>query len=102
MISCRTFLRSASRFASVTGIMYPPGIDDGFRKALVKKYGCNVAVGQDDLKGKCFRVSHLGYVDPLDTIGLIAAIEYTLLDAGVKINLGAGVTAAVQVLKDWK
>ena len=87
---------------SVTGIMYPPGIDDGFRKALVKKYGCNVAVGQDDLKGKCFRVSHLGYVDPLDTIGLIAAIEYTLLEAGVKVNLGAGVTAAVQVLKDWK
>ncbi|MEI7835895.1 MAG: alanine--glyoxylate aminotransferase family protein [Planctomycetota bacterium] len=87
---------------SVTGIMYPPGVDDSFRKALVKKYGCNVAVGQDDLKGKCFRVSHLGYVDPLDTIGLIAAIEYTLLDMGVKINLGAGVTAAVQVLKDWK
>ncbi|MCY2930346.1 MAG: alanine--glyoxylate aminotransferase family protein [Planctomycetota bacterium] len=87
---------------SVTGIMYPAGVDDSFRKALVKKYGCNVAVGQDELKGKCFRVSHLGYVDPLDTIGLIAAIEYTLLDAGVKINLGAGVTAAVQVLRDWK
>jgi len=32
----------------------------------------------------------------------VAAVEYVLLELGVNVNLGAGVTAAVQVLKEWK
>jgi len=87
---------------SVTGILYPQGVDDGFRKRLRKKYGCSVAGGQEDLKGKAFRVSHMGYVDPLDTIGLIAAIEYTLAELGAKIEVGKGVAAAAAVLRDWE
>ncbi|NLF30305.1 MAG: alanine--glyoxylate aminotransferase family protein [Planctomycetes bacterium] len=87
---------------SVTGIWYPQGIDDAFRKALEKTYGCSVAGGQDDIKGKVFRVSHMGYVDPLDTIGLIAATEYTLAKLGVKVKIGAGVAAATAVLRDWE
>ena len=87
---------------SVTGVLYPEGVNDAFRKALEGKYGCSVAGGQDDLKGKLFRVSHMGFVDPLDTIGLIAAIEYTLADLGVKVKLGTGLAAAAEVLKDWQ
>lgn len=86
---------------SVTGIMYPPGVDDAFRKKLQAKYGINAAGGQDDLKGKCFRVSHMGYVDPIETIGMIAAIEYTLAELGVAVEIGKGVAAATRVLKDW-
>lgn len=87
---------------SVTGIWYPEGVDDKFRKALQTKYGCSVAGGQDDVKGKIFRVSHMGYVDPLDTIGLIAAVEYCLRDLGADITLGSGVAKATEVLADWK
>jgi serine---pyruvate transaminase len=87
---------------SVTGLLFPDGVDDGFRKKLESKYGISVAGGQDDMKGKLMRISHMGYVDPLETIGLIAAIEYTLADCGVKVEIGKGVTAAVQVLKDWE
>jgi aspartate aminotransferase-like enzyme len=86
---------------SVTGILYPPGVDDAFRKILQAKYGINAAGGQDDLKGKCFRVSHMGYVDPIETIGMIAAIEYTLAELGVAVEIGKGVAAAARVLKDW-
>jgi aspartate aminotransferase-like enzyme len=86
---------------SVTGILYPPGVDDAFRKKLQSKYGINAAGGQDDLKGKCFRVSHMGYVDPIETIGMIAAIEYTLAELGVAVEIGKGVAAATKVLKDW-
>ena len=86
---------------SVTGIMYPPGVDDAFRKKLQAKYGINAAGGQDDLKGKCFRVSHMGYVDPIETIGMIAAIEYTLAELGVAVEIGKGVATAAKVLKDW-
>jgi aspartate aminotransferase-like enzyme len=44
----------------------------------------------------------MGYVDPIDTIGMIAAIEYTLADCGVRVKPGTGVTAAVEVLRDWE
>jgi len=87
---------------SVTGILYPPGVDDKFRKKLETRYGATVAGGQDTLKGKLMRISHMGWVDPLDTIGLIAAIEYTLADCGAKVEIGAGVAAAARALKDWK
>jgi aspartate aminotransferase-like enzyme len=86
---------------SVTGVLFPEGVDDGFRKKLEAKYGASVAGGQEHLKGRVMRISHMGYVDPLDTLGLIAAIEYTLADCGVDVEIGAGLTAAARVLKDW-
>jgi len=88
---------------SITAILLPESVTDKqFRGTLRDKYGCSVAGGQEMLKGKAFRISHMGYVDPLDTIGLVAAIEYTLADCGVDVKIGAGVSAAVKVLKDWE
>jgi len=88
---------------SVTGILLPEGVTDKqFRGTLRDKYGCSVAGGQNELKGKVFRVSHMGYVDPVDTIGLVAAIEYTLGDCGMAVEIGRGLTAAAKVLKDWQ
>ena len=87
---------------SVTGIMFPAGVDDSFRKALRTKYGLSVAGGQDSLEGKAFRVSHMGYVDPLETIGLVSAIEYVMAGMGAKIELGKGVAVASKVLAAWK
>ncbi len=93
---------SQSPSDSVTGLIYPDGVDDEFRKKLRTKYGASVAGGQAHMKGKLFRINHMGYTDPLDTLGLIAAMEYTFADMGVDIELGAGVAAAMKVLKDWK
>jgi len=87
---------------SVTAILYPQGVGDEFRERLRERYGCSVAGGQDELKGKVFRVSHMGYIDPLETLGLIAAVEYTLADLGLQLPLGTGVTAAMDVLRDWR
>jgi len=86
---------------SVTGLFFPEGVDDGFRTALQAKYGISVAGGQNEFKGKVMRISHLGYVDPLETIGMIAAFEYTLADAGVDVEIGTAVAAATKVLRDW-
>ena len=86
---------------SVTGLLYPEGVDDGFRKLLQSKYGASIAGGQEQLKGKLCRISHMGFVDPLDTIGLIAAMEFTLAELGVKGEIGAGLAAAGAVLIDW-
>jgi len=87
---------------SVTAILYPNGVGDEFRKKLQGAYGCSVAGGQEHLKGKMFRISHMGFVDPLDTIGLVAAIEYTLAGLGVDVKIGAGVAAATKVLNRWQ
>jgi len=93
---------SQSPSDSVTGLLFPDGVDDGFRKKLQARYGASVAGGQDHMKGKLFRINHMGYTDPLDTIGLVAAIEYTLADCGASVETGKGVAAAAKVLKDWQ
>jgi serine---pyruvate transaminase len=87
---------------SVTALTLPEGVDDSIRAKLRDKYGISVAGGQAQLKNKIIRISHMGYVDPLETIGMIAALEYTLADMGVDVEIGTGVAAAVQVLKDWE
>jgi len=88
---------------SVTGIVYPEGVEDKtFRnKVLRDKWGASVAGGQDFMEGKMFRVSHMGYVDPLDTIGLVAAIEYGLKACNVPVQIGKGVAVAADIIKDW-
>jgi len=88
---------------SVTAVLLPEGVTDKqFRPALRDRFGCSVAGGQEELTGRVFRVSHMGWVDPLDTLGLIAAIEFTLAACGAKVALGAGVSAATKVLAEWK
>ncbi|MBI5725413.1 MAG: alanine--glyoxylate aminotransferase family protein [Planctomycetes bacterium] len=89
---------------SVTGIMYPEGVEDKkFRNKIMRdKWGSSVAGGQDWLEGKMFRVSHMGYVDPIDTLGLVAAIEYAMVECGVKgIEIGKGLAVAAKIIKDW-
>jgi len=85
---------------SVTGINIPAGVeDDKWRKTMRAKYGIHVAAGQGELKGKMIRLNHMGYVDEVDTVGAIAAMEWTLAEQGYKFDLGAGVTAFMNALR---
>ncbi len=84
---------------SLTALLLPEGLDEPvFRKRLRAEHGLVVAGGQDALKGRIIRLNHMGYVDDVDTIGAIAAIELTLHNMGGKPPLGAGVAAAMEVL----
>ena len=57
------------------------GIDaEEFRKTIKNNFDILLAGGQDHLKGKIFRVGHLGYVNDRDIITVISAISNTLLD----------------------
>ena len=59
------------------------GIDaEKFRKTIKNKFDILLAGGQDHLKGKIFRVGHLGYVNDRDIITVISAISNTLLELG--------------------
>ena len=55
---------------------------EDFRKAIKKEFDILLAGGQDHLKGKIFRVGHLGYVNDRDIITVISAISNTLLKLG--------------------
>jgi aspartate aminotransferase-like enzyme len=92
---------SSSPVDSVTGIIYPEGIiDKEFRTALRKKFNVHIAAGQGSMEGKIFRISHMGYVDTYDTLGVISALETVFRQQGYRFTFGAGVAAAHQELAD--
>ncbi|MBI5078822.1 alanine--glyoxylate aminotransferase family protein [Candidatus Saganbacteria bacterium] len=84
---------------AVTAISPPEGVDaEEVRKLMRDDFGVEVAPGQSELKGKIFRIGHLGYVDSLDIIGAFAALEALFRRLGAKTNFGAGVRAAMELL----
>ena len=78
----------------------PEGIDaEALRKAVKEKFDILLAGGQDHLKGKVFRIGHLGFVCDRDVLTAVAAIEATLADLGLhKGSIGVGVAAAAAQL----
>jgi aspartate aminotransferase-like enzyme len=85
--------------AALTAIKAPDGIDSS---AIVKEFrdsfSAVVANGQGEMKGKLFRIAHLGYYDYLDTIGILAALEHVLAHVTRKpVEYGAAVRAAQEV-----
>jgi aspartate aminotransferase-like enzyme len=84
---------------ALTAISAPDGIDgQAVYKNLRVQYGITAAGGQDHLKGKIFRVSHMGYMDRFDVITAVAAIEMVLKGLGHPIKLGSGVAKAQELL----
>jgi len=67
---------------SITAIKTEEMNAEEFRKTIKNKFDILLAGGQDHLKGKIFRVGHLGYVNDRDIITIISAISNTLLDSG--------------------
>ena len=78
----------------------PDGIDaEQLRKAVKERYDILLAGGQDHLKGKVFRIGHLGYVCDRDVLTAVSAIEATLQSLGLHSgNMGVGVAAAAAAL----
>lgn len=80
---------------AVTAIHAPEGIDGDQLVAKVRRdHGIILAPGQGPLKGRVFRIGHLGYYDRLDIVRCLAALEMTLGDMGYPVKPGAAVAAA--------
>jgi aspartate aminotransferase-like enzyme len=83
---------------AVTAIRAPEGIDGNELVAKVRAdHRIILAPGQGPLKGKVFRIGHLGYYDRFDMIRGLAALELTLDSMGYPVERGAGVAAAEEV-----
>lgn len=84
----------------VTAVRVPQGIDgEKLVKTMRDKYGVGIAGGQDEMKGKMFRIATMGYITPPDLIVCIATLETALSEMGYKFQLGSGVKALVEALK---
>lgn len=84
---------------ALTVVSAPSGVDgQAVYKNLREQYGITAAGGQDHLKGKIFRISHMGYIDTFDVIQALAATEMVLKGLGHPLTLGAGVGKAEELL----
>lgn len=91
----------AAKFPSnaLTAMKLPTGINgSALIKTITANDGAILAGGQDALKGKIIRLAHLGFIDRLDLICGIAAIEFGLTQVGHEFELGSGVSAAMLAL----
>ncbi len=86
---------------ALTVIKVPQGIDgNATLSKMEKQFGYKLANGQDDLKGKIWRLSHMGYCDVFEVLGALSALELVLLEQGFKLEPGAGLAAAQKTLAD--
>ncbi|NEO68129.1 alanine--glyoxylate aminotransferase family protein [Moorena sp. SIO3H5] len=68
------------------------------RSVMKKRYNIALAGGQDNYKGKIFRIGHLGFISEQDILGVIGALEATLQELGHQsMTPGAGIAAAASV-----
>ena len=91
------FSPDEERSAVVTAIRAPEGIDStSVVKGLRERFGMTIANGQGELKGKIFRIGHIGWFDIFDITSALAAVELVLTDAGAEIERGVAVTRALE------
>ncbi|MFD1174122.1 pyridoxal-phosphate-dependent aminotransferase family protein [Oceanobacillus picturae] len=64
------------------------------RKILNEEFKVSIAGGQHQLKGKIFRIGHMGYCSPADVLQTISLIEMALIRIGKTVELGKGIEAA--------
>jgi len=84
-----------------TAVRVPDGIDgQALRTRLRDRLGYTLADGQGALKGKIFRMAHLGYYDRFDTIACVAAVEMALGALGYVAKIGEGARTATELLRD--
>ncbi|OPH82098.1 pyridoxal-phosphate-dependent aminotransferase family protein [Nitrobacter vulgaris] len=84
---------------ALTAVMMPDGHDaDAFRKVVLDNFDMSLGAGLNKIKGKAFRIGHLGHQNDLMLMGALAGIEMSLDIAKVPHRAG-GVAAAMEVLK---
>ncbi len=83
----------------LTGVMMPEGVDaDVVRKVIYERFDTSLGMGLGKVKGKLFRIGHLGECNDGSLMGTLCAVEMGLSLAGVALK-GSGVVAAMEVLK---
>lgn len=86
---------------ALTAVEAPAGINgQDIVRLLREEHGIMIAGGQGRLKGKIFRISHMGYIDKNEIIAVISALETVLNKLGYPVKKGAGVRVVQEILFD--
>ena len=81
----------------VTVARVPDGVDGTeLLRHLRDRHGVTLAPGQGGLKGKIFRIGHIGWFDVFDIAAALAAVELSLTELGADIERGLAVTRAFE------
>ena len=84
---------------ALTGVMVPDGHDaDALRKVILENFDMSLGTGLGKLKGKAFRIGHIGHFNDLMLMGTLSGVEMGL-DLAKVPHRGGGVLAAMEVLK---
>jgi alanine-glyoxylate transaminase/serine-glyoxylate transaminase/serine-pyruvate transaminase len=84
--------------SALTAVVMPDGHDaDAFRKIVLERFDMSLGAGLGKLKGKVFRIGHLGDFNDLMLAGTLGGVEMGLAAAGVPFTRG-GVSAALDFL----
>jgi aspartate aminotransferase-like enzyme len=90
------FSPDEDRSAVVTAIRMPDGLDgDDLVRGLRDRFGITIASGQGPLKGKIFRIGHIGFFDVFDITTALSAIELQLAELGAEVERGVAVSRAL-------
>jgi serine---pyruvate transaminase len=86
--------------AVVTAARAPEGIDSDELVLLLRdRHGVTLAPGQGELKGKIFRIGHIGYYDVFDITTALAAVELALVELGADVERGVAVSRALEAFE---
>lgn len=86
----------------LTGVMTPEGIDaDVLRKTIYERFNMSLGTGLGKMKGRMFRIGHLGEANDLTLMATLAGVEMGLKLSGITIK-ASGVTAAMDYLATQK
>jgi aspartate aminotransferase-like enzyme len=86
--------------AVVTAVRVPEGIDgEALLQHLRDVHGVTLAPGQAHLKGKIFRIGHIGWFDVFDIAVALAAVELSLTELGAEIERGVAVARAFEAFE---
>ena len=86
------------RSNSITAIMVPAGYDsDNLRKIILDNYDMSLGTGLAKIKGKVFRIGHLGDFNDLMLAGTLAEVEMGLKQSGIPFKPG-GIMKALDFL----
>lgn len=84
---------------TITAVLPPDGITpESVRRVMMERFQIRLADGQDELKGKIFRIGHMGYVFERDVLMTLACLEASLVDLGLRCPAGIGVGSALPFL----
>jgi aspartate aminotransferase-like enzyme len=86
---------------ALTAVSAPPGVNSELIvTAYSKTHNITIAGGQGEMKGRIFRLGHMGYAAEFDVIVALAALEQVLADLGQPVDFGAGVRGAQKVFAE--